>query len=150
MKTKRLAYSIIVDSSAEDLFGFHIDTNNLLLITPPWISVKIESIETPFAQNSKISLLIGRYGVETRWVMEIEKMDFARNVTDKMLSGPFPYFRHERIFEELPNGQTLMNETIDITPPFGILGELFFPLIKKDMDKMFEFRHRATKKFFSK
>lgn len=131
-----------------DVCRFHTDTHNLPLITPPWIDVQIESIDEPFVEHSRVSLLIKRFRILTRWVMEIETLQCPYIVTDKMISGPFSVFRHQRIFTPLSDSQTQMDEKITIKLPFGWLGNMFFPFIQSDMDKMFAYRHHATQDYF--
>lgn len=149
MKVHRLYYSCILTASVHDVCRFHTDTRNLPHITPPWINVTIESIDEPFIEKSRVSLIIKRFGIPTRWVMEIETLQCPRMVTDKMVSGPFSLFRHQRMFTRISNSQTQMDETITIKLPFGWLGNLLFPLIKFDMDKMFAYRHRAIQDFYN-
>lgn len=131
-----------------DACQFHTDTHNLPLITPPWINVKIESMDQPFVEHSCVSLLIKRFGITTRWVMEIETLQCPHTITDKMVSGPFSLFRHQRVFTPVSESQTQMDEKITIKLPFGWLGNMVFPLIQSDMDKMFAYRHRATQDYF--
>lgn len=147
MKTHTLTYSCLLNTSVDRACAFHTDTHNLPLITPPWISVDVVSIDLPMHEGSRVVLDIKRFGIKTRWEMEIAKLDCPYAITDMMISGPFPFFRHERHFLPLENGETLMRETLSIVLPFGWLGDLFFRFIQRDMDNMFEFRHRATQQY---
>lgn len=147
MKIHTLKYSCKFDASLNDVYRFHTDTQNLPRITPPWINVTIESIDEPFVEHSRISLIIKRFGIGTRWVMEIETLQCPHMITDLMISGPFSLFRHQRIFTAISDYQTKMEEKITIKLPMGWVGNLLFPFIKADMDKMFAYRHRATQEF---
>jgi ligand-binding SRPBCC domain-containing protein len=82
------------------------------------------------------------------WEREMESLQCPESVVDSMVSGPFPFFRHQRHFVPLENGETLMRETLMVRLPFGWLGNWFFPLLKKDMDTMFAYRHEATQRYF--
>ncbi len=148
MKTHTLHYACPINASVEEVCGFHTDTHNLPLITPPWIDVTILSMDEPMIEKSRVSLKIKRFGIPTLWNMEIEKLDCPHTVVDSMISGPFTFFRHERIFTVIDESHTMMNETITFTLPFGWLGDLVFPFIQKDMDKMFAYRHQATQHYF--
>lgn len=149
MKTHALNYSCLLPASQENVCKFHIDTNNLPLITPPWINVTIISMDDPMIEKSTVVLDIHRYGIKTRWEMQIEKLDCPTTITDCMLKGPFPFFRHERRFTAMTADSTLMDETITLALPLGWLGNLIFPLIKQDMDAMFAYRHQATQNYFT-
>ncbi len=150
MKVHTLHYSCILNADVQRVFAFHTDTRNLPLITPPWVGVEIVNMTLPLTEKSTVSLDIKRFGITTRWEMEIATPEFATTITDVMIKGPFRYFKHERHFIPLENNETLMRETISITLPFGWLGNLLYPWIKKDMDDMFEYRHRATQRYFLK
>lgn len=41
-----------------------------------------------------------------------------------------------------------MRETLSMTLLLGWLGNLLYPSVKKDMDTMFDYRHRATQRYF--
>jgi len=148
MKTHSFTYSSLLKASQEVVCQFHTDTHNLPLITPPWINVAIISMEDPMIEKSIVTLDIRRFGIPTRWEMQIEKLDFPNTIIDVMLEGPFPFFRHERQFTSIDKQTTLMEETITITLPMGWLGNLAFPFIKRDMDAMFAYRHKATQDYF--
>ncbi len=149
MKYHTLDYSCLLNANQESVCQFHTDTHNLPLITPPWINVTIISMDEPMIENSSVVLDIRRYGITTRWEMQIEKLDCPNAITDVMLKGPFAFFRHERKFTAISDDSTLMEETITLSLPFGWLGALAFPLIRHDMNKMFALRHQATQNHFT-
>jgi ligand-binding SRPBCC domain-containing protein len=99
-------------------------------------------------EKSTVMLTIKRFGISTIWEMKIDTLNCPHTITDMMLKGPFKYFRHERFFSAVDEKTTRMKETLSIVLPFGWLGRLFFPLLKKDMDTMFAYRHRATQRYF--
>lgn len=148
MKIHTLNYECVLNTTQKSAFHFHTDTRNLPLITPPWIEVTIEEMEMPMRQNSIVVLAIKRFGITTRWKMEIETLLCPIKIVDSMMSGPFRFFRHQRYFIPLTPESTLMKETISLVIPMGWLGNLFFPLLKKDMDAMFRYRHQKTKAYF--
>lgn len=145
MKNKTLLYSCIINKNLEEVYRFHTDTQNLLRITPDWIDVSIESMDLPLTQGSLIVLNIKRFNITTKWVMQLEELTPFTTISDKMIKGPFKEFLHQRKFTSVSDEQTLMEERITLVLPFGWIGNLFFNFIKRDMDKMFAYRHRATK-----
>lgn len=142
MRHYTLFYSCNIDASVEEVYAFHTDTHNLPLITPPSIKVKIVSME----QNIVV-LDIKKFGVTTRWEIEIEKQ-YPQSIVDVMRKGPFSYFRHERNFISEGKHRTRMEETITLALPIPLIGNLFFWFVKKDMDTMFAYRHKMTKAHF--
>ena len=150
MNVHTLTYSCLLTASQESVCQFHTDTHNLPLITPPWIDVTIVQMDIPMVENSHVILDIKRYGLTTQWNMKIEKLSCPDTVIDLMISGPFTFFRHERRFIALSEYETRMDETLSFCLPLRWLGNIIAPLIKKDMDTMFAYRHRATQNYFSK
>lgn len=148
MKKYILTYHCLLQASVEDVFGFHTDTHNLSLITPRSTQVSIVSMDTPLREGSRVVLDIKRFGFTTRWDMQIAVFSAPNTIVDAMNKGPFAFFRHERQFIKVEDKLTRMEETISFSPPLSWLGGILFWFLKKDMDAMFAYRHRATQAYF--
>ena len=148
MKKFTLFYSCLLNASQKKVCTFHTDTHNLPLITPPWINVTIVSMDDSMIEKSIVRLDIRRFGISTRWEMQIKTLQCPNTLTDLMLKGPFPFFCHERNFSSITPDTTLMEETITMSLPMGWIGKLAFGWVKRDMDAMFEYRHSATQAYF--
>lgn len=148
MKKYILTYHCLLQASVEDVFNFHTDTHNLPLITPPSTQVTIVSMDTPLHEGSRVVLDIKRFGITTMWDMQIAVFSAPNTIVDAMIKGPFAFFRHERQFIKVDEKLTRMEETISFSPPFSWLGDILFWFLKKDMDAMFAYRHKATQAYF--
>lgn len=142
MKLFTLHYSCLIDASVQEVCAFHTDTNNLPLITPPSIGVKIVS-----KKENIVVLDIKKFGITTRWEIAIET-NCPTSIVDVMRKGPFASFRHERLFSSEGEHLTRMEETITLAPPIAWFQSLFFAFVKKDMDAMFAYRHQMTQVHF--
>ena len=144
---KNFKKSTEIKCSVERAFDFHKDTNNLKLITPPGISVKITSIELPLKMGSEIILNVKQFGlIRNKW--HIKLTDFVQNklITDTQIKGPFAVWKHKHIFED-KGETTLMTDEIEFELPFGILGEIAYKVfVAKLIRNQFEYRQRITKK----
>ncbi len=68
-------------------------------------------------------------------------------LTDLVVSGPLPYFRHSRSLYQPSEGMTELCDTLEYSLPFGFIGEIANRVsVKRMMQQMFEHRHRMTKK----
>lgn len=143
-------FSTILHCSQRQAFDFHCDTTNLPRITPPWIDVSIKKLSLPLHVKSQIDLLIKRFGLSQRWLMEIELMRSPSIVVDKALESPFVYFRHEHAFDRISDDKTMMSDTIKFQLPLWPLSFFVLPWIKKDLEKMFRYRHEKTKHLLEK
>jgi len=150
MKPFTLTYSCRLPASIQQVCAFHTDTRNLPLITPPWIKVTIVKMDVPMVEKSSVVLNIRRFGISTLWEMSIDTLQCPHTIADVMLRGPFRYFRHQRVFTAINDTTTQMEESLSVALPLGWLGRFVFPLLKNDMDRMFAYRHEATRRYFLK
>lgn len=140
MKRLTLNYTCTLNASPEAVFAFHTDVVNLPRITPPWIRVRLLE-----HKGAHVVLAITQHLVTTRWVIDIAMDSHQRTITDTLRQGPLRHFVHTRHFLPLEGGGTCMEERVEIDVGFGFVGALLHPLIRRDMDTMFAYRHRATK-----
>lgn len=144
-KTSTLTYSSQIETTPEMLFAFHSDTNNLPEITPPWITVEILDLKPPLQEKSKIKLKITQYHLSQIWQMQIDQMQAPHTICDVALKSPFKYFYHKREFTKIDELYTRLTDTITFVLPLYPWSLVALPLIKRDMDRMFAYRHKKTK-----
>lgn len=149
-RTIRLKFSTEIQVDVQALYDFHIDTNNLPKITPPWIKVHIVSLELPLHQGSKIELDITRFGISQKWKMQIAELEEPGLVCDKALESPFVSFIHHHRFEAISGTESLLCDELEFSLPFYPLSCIALPFIKRDMRKMFDYRHLQTKTLLEK
>ena len=143
---KNFKKSIEIKCSVEIAFDFHKDTNNLKLITPPGIDVKIESIELPLKLGSEIILRITQFGFfRSKWHIRLTEFLENKLITDTQIKGPFAVWKHKHIFEE-KGETTLMTDELEFELPFGLLGDIAYKVfVARLIKKQFEYRQRVTK-----
>ena len=149
-KTFSFEYSSVISTLTQTLFNFHLDTNNLPKITPPWINVKIVSLELPLHKGSTIELDIKRLGFIQKWNMLIAEIKSPTLVCDQALQSPFASFIHYHHFEPVDENRSMMRDELFFTLPLYPLSLIAVPFIKKDLKKMFSFRHQQTKLLLEK
>ncbi len=144
-KTISLEFNTTIDVDVQTLFDFHMDTNNLPKITPPWIDVKIISLELPLHEGSIIELDIKRFGLTQRWKMMIAKVTSPTLVCDEAVKSPFTSFVHHHRFEAIDECRSMMKDELTFSLPLQPLSLVALPFIKNDMRRMFDYRHQQTK-----
>ncbi|CAA6821071.1 MAG: Unknown protein [uncultured Sulfurovum sp.] len=149
-RKQTFSFSSIINTSPEKLFEFHCDTNNLPKITPPWIKVKILELTFPLEEKSQIKLKITQYFVSQIWLMQIDKMEAPNTICDVALKSPFKSFYHERNFTAIDEEHTELKDTITLELPLYPLSLVAVPFVKRDMEKMFAYRHEETKKLLER
>ena len=139
-----VTFSTVLPCSQDKAFAFHCDTQNLPLITPPWIDVTIKKLVLPLNEGSRIDLVISRWGLPQRWNMEIETLSAPYKVVDKAIDSPFAFFRHTHSFERIDGAHTYMVDTVEFKLPLWPLSWVALWFVKKDLEKMFDYRHART------
>ncbi|CAA6805197.1 MAG: Unknown protein [uncultured Sulfurovum sp.] len=144
-KKQTFNFSSLIKTTAEELFDFHSDTTNLPQITPPWIGVTIVDLVLPLKEKSEVCLDIKQFGFTTRWLMQIDELKVPNRVCDKALKSPFKSFYHEHIFTPINEDETKLEDIINFELPLYPFSLMAVPFVKRDMRKMFAYRHAKTK-----
>ena len=142
----RFEKSTFIRASPERVFEFHLLPDAIERLVPPWENVKLVERADISKVGSRAVLEQRIFGIfPSRWIAEHTRYDPPRMFEDVQVSGPFRSWRHMHLIEPAAGGATL-TDRIEFEPPFGILGNAFSPLlVVPRLEKMFEFRHSATK-----
>jgi len=146
---KKLEFKTLIKTSQQELFDFHLDTNNIKIITPKDIKVELLNAETKTHEGKIVKLKTTKMGIPTYWEVLIEKMEEPKILVDVAIKSPFKYWKHEHIFEESKEG-TYLIDRIEFNLGIPLIGCLIESLLKLDIKKMFHYRHNQTKKYFEK
>lgn len=140
--------SVLIKTSIIKLFEFHRNTNNLALITPKYVKIKILSIsDLPLVKGSIISLKIKFLIFTNKWIVNISECKPPYLIKDFQIKGLFGFWHHSHLFEET-EARTIMTDFVEFKPPLGIIGYLGFPFIYFLLYLMFTYRHKLTKTIF--
>lgn len=141
---KRIEQISLIDCTLEELYKFHLDSNNITKITPENIKVELLSDDTLTYEGKIVKLKTTKLFIPTYWEVEIEKIEKPHLLIDKALESPFKFWRHQHVFTK--NGDRCeLKDIIEYKLPFGILGKVFEPFIELDIKNMFIYRHKKTK-----
>lgn len=140
--------SVILNCDIKELFSFHLDTNNLPLISPPFPKVKLKFMsDNPLVVNSKIVVNISFFLFSLNWTILIKEIVEPELVVDCQDKGIFEYWCHSHIFENY-KGHVKMIDKVEFLPPYGMLGRLLLPFFFLQLIIMFNYRHKKTKNLF--
>jgi ligand-binding SRPBCC domain-containing protein len=132
-----------------EVFAFFADATNLEALTPPLLRFAVVTPEPiAMAAGTRISYRLRLRGVRLRWLTEIEEWSPPHRFVDAQLRGPYAVWRHTHEFEALPGGGTLMRDTVRYRPGLWPLGELAMPLVRRDLEAIFDFRRHAVARRF--
>lgn len=140
-----LIFETTMPCSVKTLFEFHADTKNLPLITPKDTSVEILKLETPLKEGNEAVLRIKKGWLSFVWELTFEKVVYPHLIVDVATRSPFKLFRHAHRFIEVDETQSILRDEVTFSLPFEPLSSVAVWFVKKDMQKMFTYRHQKTK-----
>ena len=141
----------IIRTDIDTLWNFISSPNNLEKITPQWMNFKITSSnsETKMYAGMIISYIVRPIlNFPMKWVTEITHVKEKEYFVDEQRIGPYKIWHHEHIFEVKEEG-VLMTDIITYVPPFSFLGTIAnLILIKKRVNKIFDYRNIVLEQIF--
>lgn len=141
--------SSYINCDVKSLFDFHIDTNNLQKITPNDTKVELLTKDFKPLVSKILKIKATKYFIPMNWEVKIEKIDEPNLLVDLALKSPFSFWEHKHIFIKHGNMSEL-KDIVTFKMPFGFIGKLLEVFVIKDLQKMFDFRHKITKEILEK
>lgn len=146
---RTLRYETRFRQEREELFPFFADAANLERITPAHLRFRILTAgPLEMRPGLRIEYHIRLHGLPLRWRTLISAWEPPRRFQDTQERGPWALWEHTHRFEPLPGGGTLMVDELRVKPPFGLLGELAWPLLRRQVDGIFAHRRRVLEAIF--
>lgn len=130
------------------VFDFFSDAKNLEKITPPFLNFKIRDMNTESVEKgSLIRYRLKIHGIPVGWKTLISEWIPQSRFVDEQLSGPYKKWHHTHDFIQIKGG-TLITDRVVYRLPFGILGLVALPMVKKDVSSIFKFRKQVIAETF--
>jgi len=137
--------SVWIDAPVEALFAFHERPDAFEKLTPPGQPVAVISRTGGIETGARVVLRLGFGFVSIKWVAVHTRYEKNRVFEDTQESGPFRSWRHEHRFAAEGSGARLTDH-IEFELPGGWMAErLLGGLVRAQLEKMFDYRHRVTK-----
>jgi len=146
MPVHTLATSMFLPLARDRVFAFFSDASNLARITPPEMGFQIcTSGPIEMSAGTVIEYRVRVFGLPLRWRSLISRWEPEHEFVDEQIRGPYKSWIHTHRFLEQPGG-TLIEDDVCYAMPFGPLGEMMHPLVKRQLKKIFQYRQTATEK----
>jgi len=143
----------VISSSIEKTWKFFSNPQNLKIITPDYMNFRIltknlpEEIFQGLIIEYKVSPL---FKIDFYWVTEITAVEKYRYFIDEQRFGPYKFWYHIHIFEEIEKNRIKIIDHVYYLPPFGFLGRIANSLIIRNrLEDIFNYRQRVISSIFS-
>jgi ligand-binding SRPBCC domain-containing protein len=151
MKMHHLTRSQLLPIPQDVAWAFFANPANLLLLTPPWMYLRDESLEHPkVAYSGLIQIhrvkLLGLFPVQ--WVSEMTHIDAPSRFVDEQKSGPFAFWHHTH--QLLPTkGGVIVKDIVYYALRGGLVGQLAHAMfVRPQLERLFNYRAKMLEEFF--
>jgi ligand-binding SRPBCC domain-containing protein len=130
----------------EAVFAFFADANNLERITPPELRFRILTAHPITMQaGTSIDYRLRLFAVPLSWRSRITDWMPPVGFVDGQVRGPYRLWRHAHRFYDSEEG-IVIEDTVHYRLPFGLLDDLFHPLVRLQLRRIFRFRQLAVRR----
>nr|WP_299067562.1 SRPBCC family protein [uncultured Allomuricauda sp.] len=152
MKLYQLYSKQLLPISKQKAWEFLSSPKNLKVITPDHMGFHILSgADRPMFSGQIIQYIVKPFPFfSTKWVTEITHVVEGEYFVDEQRFGPYALWHHKHFLKETEKGVE-MEDIIDLKLPFGILGQIAYPIIvKKQLRQIFKYREEKLVELFGK
>jgi ligand-binding SRPBCC domain-containing protein len=141
--------STTLSASAETVFDFHSDPQNLTQVMPPTLKLVRLQTDGPAQEGRMIQLHCRDWWIiPMRWTCRWKTVQRPHLLVDEIVQGPFPLFIHEHRFE--PHGPEccIMYDTVTYQWGRSWWGRLVSETgVRLYLTLLFKYRHYRTRKW---
>jgi hypothetical protein len=132
----------------DEVFAFFSRPENLQVITPPWLDFRMVESPAELAVGSLIRYRLRWRWMPIRWTTEISEWNAPHRFVDREISGPYALWNHEHWFAPHERGTT-MRDRVTYALPLGWIGRAAHAIVvKRDVERIFDFRGQTMRHLF--
>ncbi len=141
---RNFVHRSVIEAPVSELFSWHLRDRAFERLTPPWLNIEVKSGAKRLQEGLTIELVARRFGISLDMAFQVMEFVSDKKFVDRQLKGPFAYWLHEHVFEDLADGQSAMRDDVQFELPLGFISEPFFGrYFDEDLLRMFRYRHEV-------
>jgi ligand-binding SRPBCC domain-containing protein len=141
---RELVFESVIPCSVEELWEFHGSLEALRVLTPPGRELQVVGEDIEVRNGATHKVRVKQFGLWIDWHAEISEVEPPHQFVDTAVKSPFKFWQHRHEFLPHADG-ALLRDTVRYELPFGVFGRIVDTLVvKRDIEKLFAFRHRTT------
>ena len=128
------------------VFEFFSNAANLGRITPPEVGFEMRTVgKIEMRAGTLIDYTIRLHHIPIRWRTEITRWEPPHQFADVQLRGPYALWVHTHRFRE-EGDDTIIEDDVRYALPFGALGRIAHPLVRRQLARIFAYRQEAVER----
>ena len=150
MKLYSLQQSQVLPLPLHEAWEFFVNPASLPLITMPDLGFRVTSMlpERMYAGMIVTYTVTPFAGLPVTWVTEITHLEEPLFFVDEQRLGPYRFWHHQHRFNEMATG-TEMTDVVNYALPFGPVGRLLAPIVRRRLAAIFDYRRKALTQRFA-
>lgn len=128
------------------MFRFISDAANLEQLTPPELKFTLLTpLPVEMKAGAEIDYQLQLFGVLFHWKTGMRAWQPPDLFVEEMMQGPYQSWVHRHSFSDGADGATIMEDDVLYRLPVAPLGELAYPLVKAQLERIFSFREERIR-----
>ena len=148
MQNCRFVKQCVIKAPVDRVFDWHARPGALERLSPPWDPLDVVRQSGGIQPGAEVVMRLkaGPLPLKIKWVARHTRYEKNRLFEDRQQKGPMAHWVHTHRFSPTGQAACLLEDDIEYALPFHPLGSfLGAPLIRKKLERVFQYRHATTR-----